>query len=294
MVKWTDTKIAIILLTPLFILNFGLSIYPMIYSLYLSFHDVNLFLNKFDYIGGLQYLKLFSDRSYGEATMVTIRFVVDSTIMVLLLSISIALLLNRAFVGQSIMRVIVIMPWALSEFATATAGRYLFNGSYGFVDAILYRLGLIEKYIDFLGSPFVVELLAFMYAWHLAPLGIFFILAGLQTIPEDLNKQAKIDGASFFTRFRVVTLPFIRYAVLMTGIIATIESARTADMIIVMTGGGPGTSSQTITFYIYKVFFRGLDLGYGAAGSWLLMAGLIIAITSYFIVLSMRRRVMQY
>ncbi len=294
MVRWTDTKVAIVLLTPLFILNFGLSIYPMAYSLYLSFHDINLFLNKFEPVGGLQYLKLFSDKSYVEATMVTIRFVIDSTIMVLVLSISIALLLNRAFTGQSIMRVIVIMPWALSEFATATAGRYLFNGSYGFVNAILYRLGLIERYIDFLGSPYVVELLAFMYAWHLAPLGIFFILAGLQTIPEDLNKQAKIDGASFFTRFRVVTLPFIRYAVIMTGIIATIESARTADMIIVMTGGGPGTSSQTITFYIYKVFFRGLDLGYGAAGSWLLMVGLIIAITSYFIVISKRRRVMQY
>ncbi|MEM3394623.1 MAG: sugar ABC transporter permease [Nitrososphaerota archaeon] len=266
----------------------------MAYSLYLSFHDINLFLNKFEPVGGYQYLKLFSDKSYLEASIITIRFVIDSTILVLVLSIFIALLLNQAFVGQSIMRVIVIMPWALSEFATATAGRYLFNGSYGFVNAILYRLGLIEKYIDFLGSPYVVELLAFMYAWHLAPLGIFFILAGLQTIPEDLNKQAKIDGASFFTRFRVVTLPFIRYAVLMTGIIATIESARTADMIIVMTGGGPGTSSQTITFYIYKVFFRGLDLGYGAAGSWLLMAGLIIAITSYFIILSKRRRAMQY
>ncbi|MCR8486982.1 MAG: sugar ABC transporter permease [Crenarchaeota archaeon] len=262
--------------------------------MYLSFHDINLFLNKFEPVGGLQYLKLFSDKSYIEATMVTIRFVIDSTLLVLLLSISIALLLNQVFAGQSIMRVIVIMPWAISEFATATAGRYLFNGSYGFVNAILYRLGLIERYIDFLGSPYVVELLAFMYAWHLAPLGIFFILAGLQTIPEDLNKQAKIDGASFFTRFRVVILPFIRYAVIMTGIIATIESARTADMIIVMTGGGPGTSSQTITFYIYKVFFRGLDLGYGAAGSWLLMVGLIMAITSYFVVISKRRRVMQY
>jgi len=290
MVRLTDHRLAILLLLPLIFLQFSLSAYPMAYSLWLSFYDINLFKNQMIPVGLAQYAKLFSDSSFAEATLVTVRFVGEVTALVIFLSIGIALLLNEAFWGRPLIRVLLIAPWAISEFATATIGRYLYSGSYGFINAILYRLGLIDKYIDILGTGFVVEWMSLIYAWHWAPLGIFFILAALQTVPEDLYKQAKVDGAGPISRFFTITMPFIKYAVLMTVVIATIEAARTADIMIVMTGGGPGTASQTVTFYTYKVFFRGLNLAYGAAMSWMLMVGLIIAVTFYFIILTRRRR----
>jgi len=290
MVKLSDQKIALLLLTPLIFFQFALTIYPLIYSIYLSFHDINLFKNTIEFVGFKQYGKVFTDPSMAEATIIQIRFIAESTILVFILSIGVALLLNEAFVGKKLLRVLVIMPWAISEFATATLGRYLLSGSYGFINTILYRAGLLNSYIDFLGSQFVVEWLSFLWAWHFAPLGIFFILAGLQTVPEDLYKQAKVDGAKFLARFRIITLPFIKYALLMTLVLATIESARSTDLVFVLTGGGPGTASTTITYYIYKVFFRGLDLGYGAAISWIYMLGLIFAVVGYFILLTRRGR----
>lgn len=288
--RLSDQAIAILLLAPLIVFEFALSIYPLAYSIYLSFYDINLFKNKWEFVGFKQYARAFTDPSLEEATIVTIRFIAECTVLVVILSLLIALLLNEVFVGRGLLRVLVIMPWAISEFATATVGRYLFSGSYGFLNSLLYRLGLINTYVDFLGTGFVVEILSALWSWHFAPLGIFFILSGLQTIPEDLYKQARVDGASFFARFRIITLPFIKYALLMTLVLATIESARSTDLVFVLTGGGPGTASTTVTYYIYKVFFRGLDLGYGAAISWLFMIGLIFAITAYFIILTRRGR----
>jgi ABC-type sugar transport system permease subunit len=288
-VRLTDQAVALLLLVPLILLQLALTIYPMAYSIWISFYDINLFKNQWEFAGGLQYAKAIGDSFVAESALNTIRFVGEVTVLVFVISVGVALLLNEDFLGKGVLRVLVIAPWAISEFATATIARYIYSSSYGFINSILFRLGLIDKYIDFLGSPFTMELMSLMYAWHFAPLGVFFILAGLQTIPQDLYKQAKVDGAGPIRRFFTITFPFIRYAILMTIVLATIESARTTDIIIVMTGGGPGTATTTLTYYIYKVFFRGLNLAYGAAISWLLMIGLIVAVTFYFILLTRRR-----
>ncbi len=290
MVKWTDTKVAILLLTPLIFLQLALSIYPMAYSIWMSLTDINLYKGTADFVGGANYIKALSDPFLGNSVIVTIRFVIEVTILVIVLGIGIALFLNESFKGRSILRVLVLAPWAISEFATASMGRYLFSGTYGFLNSLLLRLGLINQVVDFLNTPYTVELMAVLYAWHFAPLVIFFSLAALQTIPEDLYKQAKIDGAGSLTRFRYITLPFIRYAAIMGAILALIESARTIDVVFVLTGGGPGSASTTMTYLIYKVFFVSMRLSYGSALSWILMAGLLVAVTGYFWLLSKRRR----
>lgn len=290
MVRWTDTKVAILLLTPLIFLQMALSIYPMAYSIWMSLTKIDLYKGTADWVGGANYLAALSDPFLGNAIIVTVRFVIEVTILVILLGIGIALFLNESFKGRSIIRVLVLAPWAISEFAAASIGRYLFSGTYGFLNSLLIRLGIINQPIDFLNTQYTVEFMALLYAWRFTPLVSFFILAALQTIPEDLYKQAKIDGAGSLTRFRYITLPFIRYAAIMGAILALIESARTIDVVWVLTGGGPGSASTTMTYIIYKVFFVSMRLSYGAALSWILMIGLIVAVTAYFWALSRRRR----
>lgn len=289
MVKLSDTGVAIVLLTPLIFLQMALSIYPMAYSIWMSVTDINLFKGTAEFVGGAQYVKALTDPFVRDSTIVTIRFVAEVTIIVILLGIGVALFLNESFKGRGILRVLVIAPWAISEFATASIGRYLYSGTYGFFNSILLRVGLINQVINFLNTPFTVEFMALLYAWHFAPLVIFFVLAGLQTIPADLYKQAKIDGAGSTRRFRLITFPFIRYAVLMGAILALIEAARTIDVVFVLTGGGPGMTSVTLTYLIYKVFFVSRRLSYGAAQSWILMIGLMVGITAYFLILSRRK-----
>ena len=124
--------------------------------------------------------------------------------------------------------------------------------------------------------------MAVAYSWHIVPLCAFFMLAGLQTIPEQLYMQAKIDGIGPIGRFFKITLPFIKYAILITFVLSTFFAATTADIVILMTGGGPGISSTTLTYYIYEVVFKRFNLGYGAAISWFLIAIVMVLATLYF------------
>jgi len=290
MPRLSERQLALLLTFPLLFLQFAICIYPIIYSLWLSFTNTSLLSTTIEFVGFSQYAKIFKDVFMRQTSLVTARFVAESTLLIVGSALLMALILNQPIRGRSILKVIVILPWALSEFAVAIAGRFFLDRNYGFLNVLLIKLGLIKEGIYFLDAPFAVEWLSLFFAWNVAPLGAYFILSALQTIPMDLYKQARVDGASAFTRFRVVTLPFIRYALLMTMLLATILSATSIVLAFGLTGGGPGLASTPITLYDFRVFFYNGDYGYGAAISWLLLIIAMILATAYFIALTRRRR----
>jgi multiple sugar transport system permease protein len=264
-------------------------IYPIGYSLWLSSQSVNMRFGTFDMIGLGNYLKFFSDPEATTALLVSLQFIFESVVLILLLSLGFALVLNEAFRGNAVLKVAVLLPWAVSEYATAIVWKYLLSGQIGLVNTILYLSGAITQNVDFFSNSTALNSVTFAYAWHMAPLGVFFILAGLQTIPEDLYKAGKIDGMGSVRRFWHITFPHIRYSFFIVTVLMTMFSSTATDIFLVMTKGGPGTASETLTFYIYKVTFQYLDLGYGAAASWILIAIALSLTAVYFLLLVSRR-----
>jgi ABC-type sugar transport system permease subunit len=273
-------------LAPLIIFLFGIVIYPMASSIYSSFSIVKLSPYQISFAGLLNYANIFSDQYFFHSLLVSARFIAEVVVITAGLSLGIALFLNEVLPFRGIIRAIILLPYALSEFTTAYSWRWFLSSDWGLLNGILYRLGLIKEYIWFVNFEHSVEWMALAYSWHIVPLCAFFMLAGLQTIPETLYMQAKIDGIGPVGRFFKITLPFIKYAILITFVLSTFFSATTADIVILMTGGGPGISSATLTYYIYEVVFKSFNLGYGAAISWFLIAIVLVLATLYFMLLT--------
>ncbi len=287
-----DTRLGLALVVPLIILEFVVALYPMAYSFWLSIHSATIGAHGPSigaFVGLANYAKAFSDPLVEQTALVSVRFVVEVVALVFFIGMGLALLLNEPLPGKSALKVIIILPWALSEFAVAITGRFFLDSDYGFLNAILIDLHLEKFGYLFLNAQNSVEWLSIFYAWNFAPIGAFFILSSLQTIPEDLYKAAKIDGASIFSRFRKVTFPYVRYSVLITLVLATIQAAGSVVLAFELTGGGPGFASTPITFYTFKVFFDDYNYGYGSALSWMTLGCVACATTTYFILLTRRK-----
>lgn len=202
-----------------------------------------------------------------------------------------ALLLNQKFHGRNLLRVLVILPWALPTIVNATMWRLNFNPDYGSINALLTQLGVIDHYRSWLGDP-ASALNAVMLAdiWKNYPLITLLTLAALQTIPDDLYEAARLDGASAWRRFRAITLPAILAPLAVALVLRTIDAFKVFDIIYVMTRGGPMDSTKTLSFFVYQESFSYLRAGSGAAYAVLmtLLCGVLIAL--YMLMLFRQRR----
>lgn len=285
----TDAQFAYLLIIPLLIFTVGIIIYPLIYSLQLSFSEINFVTKEFYFTGLRNYIKALKDPNMGHYLKTTLIFTFDVTAFAIFGGLFMALILNEPFKGRGILRALVLLPWAVSEYCTAVVWRYLYAEGFGLFNAILMYLGLAKKPTVLLTPSLAIHLTSIAYAWHLTPLIGFFLLAGLQTVPEELYRAAKIDGAGPITRFRHVTLPHLRYAILIGLVLSTMEAARATDIIILLTGGGPGIATETLTWHIYREAFRNLNLGLGSAFSYILIAIILVITIVYFALLTRRR-----
>ena len=274
----SDLQFAVILTLPVLIFLLALVVYPIGYSIWLSAHKTT-FLGglKFHSVGLDNYIGAISSDSFWNGVWVSMRFMIESLVLTMTIGLGIALILNYPFKLSGLIRSVSILPWAISAYATGILFKYLLRGKSGFLTFVSYGLGF-DQVIDMLNRNTVVESLALGNAWNMAPLVAFFVLAGLQTIPSRLYDLAKIDEFNVFERFYHVTFPHIRYTLFVFTNIVIVLSLKTFDYIYVQTGGGPGETSATLTYQIYKESFLSMNLGYGAAISFYLL--LIIVVTT--------------
>ena len=285
----TDTQFVLILVLPLLVFLVALVAYPLGYSFWLSLHDVNIFVGVFKYVGFGQYARVLSDPLLLTSIVVTVRFAFESTIISVFVALATALLLNERIPGRGVLRTAVLLPWTISAYATAMLWKFLLSSQFGFYNGILYMLGLTSSYIEFFDKGLVIETLATIFSWRVAPLSAFFLLAGMQTVPEDLYKSAKIDGAGPFRRFWHITLPHIRYSMLIVIVLNTMLAAKELDTIFIGSSGGPAGASKVLAYYAYERTFAEMNAGFGAAISYVLMFIMLAITTTYFILLSRRR-----
>jgi multiple sugar transport system permease protein len=216
----------------------------------------------------------------------TTLFTVVSVFLELLLGLAIALVLNQSFRGRGIVRTIAIIPWALPTAVMGLAWAWIFNDQFGVVNDILQRLGLIDTGINWLGEP-SLAMVALIIAdvWKTTPFISIILLAGLQSISQDLYEAHAMDGANYWQSFYQITLPLLLPQILIALLFRFAQAFGIFDLVQVMTGGGPAGATETVSIYIYSMVMRYLDFGYGAAlvvVTFLLLVLVVIA-TSYFL-----------
>lgn len=286
----TDNQFALLFVLPVIVFVLAMVVYPIAYSLWLSLQVVDLRIGLYKFSGLVQYAKALQDERVPIAFAVSIEFSILTVLLCTFLGLGMALVLNESFRGRTWLRVIVLVPWAVSEYVTGVLWRLLFSDQFGFFNSVLYSTGLITSYLNFFTDQLATLLVAVAFAWHLAPLGAFFFLASLQVIPEDLYKAARVDGMGPFRRFWNVSLPFLRNALTVILVLSSLFGFATLDIFIMMTGGGPGNSSTTITYLIFKELFVDIHPDYASAISYLLLICMVVFAMIYFQLLTRRRK----
>lgn len=287
----SDAQFALAIILAVSVLNALIIFVPLGYSLWLSTHESNVILRKVQFVGIHNYWQAFSDPKVWAAAWRSILFSIVAVIGSFILSLGFALVLNEDFPGKALARTLVLMPWAISQVVTATVFLFMLDPSIGVFNELLAPLGLVKASHVWLSADMALIWVAIAFVWHISPLGTFFYLAALQTIPPDLYNAARIDRAGAFRRLVYITLPHLRHTTLIVLVVMTVEAVRQFDLVFSLTRGGPGTASQIISMLIYRYNFEFSQYGYAAATSFILTAVSIALAAGYFLLLGKRRSV---
>lgn len=250
---------------PALITVVGINIYPMAYAIYLSVHRFRLIDPRRPYIGLRNLTDVLNSYYFMDALMVTIKYTALLVLGVTLYGLVVALYLNGAGYLRRFLRTVILMPWAIPVVMTGVIWKWLFNGSYGILNYLLSKVGLIDGYIAWLAHP-TFALLGLLAAsiWKRGPLAVIMCLAALQLIPNELYEAVAIDGGGLWARFRHVIVPFLKPTLFLVILLHTAEGYMAFDLIYVMTGGGPADATSLLAWFAYAETFRFLNLGKGA------------------------------
>ena len=264
---------ALALLLPAAVVVFGVVLYPVVRTFVISLFDVDSPLaGSYPFVGLANYTRVFKDSAFYAVLGHTMYFTLLSTFLELAFGIAVALLLNAPLKARWLWRSIVVLPWALPTIVNGALWRWIYNGQYGALNGLLSTLGISDTQHQWLGSPFLaLNMVILADVWKNTSIVVFFILAGLQTIPEDVYEAARIDGASAWRAFWRITMPLLAPSIAVVLILRTIEAFKVFDIIYVMTGGGPASGTQTVAFYTYLQAFSNQLFGYGAALAYLIV-----------------------
>jgi multiple sugar transport system permease protein len=235
---------------------------------------IQLSLFRVDLQGGMvlrwagldQFVRLWQDGRWWTALRNTAVFTGGSVALEMALGVAFALLLHRRFRGRGAVRALVMLPWALPTAVMGLAWAWIFNDSFGVLNDLLGRAGLIHGPVAWLGRP-ATAMLAMVVAdvWKTTPFVMLIVLAGLQGIPEHVLEAARVDGLSPWHQLRRVVLPLLTPSLLVALAFRTVQAYGAFDLPYVMTGGGPGGATETVSLYAYQNYFRYLEFGYGSA-----------------------------
>ena len=264
---------------------------PILAVLGVSFFRIELLKDDNVFFAGLRnYERLAADPAFLESVPRTILFALGTTLLTVPLALATALLLNRSFRGSTVLGIAILLPWAVAPVVTGLYWKFIFQSQFGLATGLANIAGLADGPVLWLAEPGTAILVAMVAtAWRTVPLMTILLLAALKTIQESQYRAAKMDGATSFEAFRYVTLPAIRNTTLVVTILSLILSLQTIDVLFTLTGGGPGTSTTVIIYYIYKSAIGTLSFGYSSALA-VFLFGVIALCSSALLILRLRDR----
>lgn len=277
--NFAEKHILIILLVPLLVTLCSVLLYPLGYSLVLSLCKWSIarpFLGK-KFVGISQYIKAFKSGPFFIAIVNTFIFTGAAVSIQLVLGIGIALLLHGDFRGRGIFQTVLFIPVVLTPVGVGILWKILLSTDIGLLPYMLSRMGFRE--ISLLSNPLLAKLCIIMVdIWTETPFVFIIVLASLESLPLEPFEAAHIDGASRWQIFRYITLPLIKPLILVVVLIRAMDVFRIFDTIYIMTGGGPGSATESVSTHTMRVMFQWFRTGYASALSFIILA-IIVAMS---------------
>jgi len=267
--------------------------YPIVYSIYLSSFEKILTQPKPTppFVGLQNYINVIKDPLVLESTLLSFRYVFISTAVSFLIGFALALLLNRPLKGRALIRSLFLITWLIPSTVTATVSRLLFSPQFGGINLVLNQLGIINRMLDWYTSPdLALPAVMAVNIWRSFPYMMVMLLAGLQTVPDELYDAAKVDGAGWLGRLRYVTLPSMRGIIAIVTLVSIIWNFQQFTTIYIPTKGGPSTATTTLAVNLYKTAFYAFDHGKAAAMGTLWLVFLLVFSALYLRAVGGRNR----
>lgn len=257
---------------------------PLARAIMMSFQSYDLRRpDRIGFIGLGNYIELFQDQLFWLGVRKTLIWVIAGVGFQFFFGFILALLLNQHFKGRGVIRSLSLIPWCTPGVLIGLMWRWIYDGNYGVLNDVLIKLHIIDQSIPFLGqqdTAFAAVIVTII--WQGIPFFALMILAGLQSVPQELYEAADIDGANWFQKLFQVTIPSIRNTLLVTLLLRIIWVANSVDVIYNMTSGGPAYSTQTLSVYVFQQG-NALNLGYASAMAIFLTILLACAAIPYLI-----------
>lgn len=249
----------------------ALSIYPMIYSVKVSVTDATGALTL------ANFTRLLQDRVFAVSALQTIALTAVALSIEFILGMALALLIDSLARARSLFRASLLVPMLLPPVVAAVAWRLIYNPQFGALNGTLRWLGLNTAALTWTsGEKSALPSVILVDIWEWTPFLFLLLSAGLQAIPPEPIEAARIDGAGAWRIFRDVTLPLLKPTILLALLLRAMDLVRIFDQIFILTQGGPGTATETVSLYIYRTAFRFSNFGYAAAMSFVLLAATML------------------
>ncbi len=279
-----EARLALGLVTPAVATILFITLFPVGWTLWESvhLHDLRMPWLGRPFVGLANYAEALGDLRLWSGIGHTVFFTVTSVTLELGVGLALALAMSHAVRGRFLVRAAVLVPWAIPTVVSALLWRFIFDGGTGLANTVLTKAGALRAPVVWLaGSSAAWVPIIMADVWKTTPFVALLLLAGLQNIDPALYEAARIDGASSWRRFRYVTLPLLRPALLVTLVFRTLDALRVFDLIYVLTGGGPGTATEPIALYTFNSLLQYLRFGYGAALSVLMFGMALVLAVGY-------------
>lgn len=281
--SWADRNVRFLLVLPAVVLILLLTIYPLGYSIWVSFVNFDFAIPGHAWVGLDNFKTVWSDPVARHALWVTLGLAIATVAVELVLGLFLALAMVRSFRGRRWLTTLFVIPLFISPVIVGTFFALILTQPFGPTNYLIGQLLGHPVTIDFTNdSPWVYFSIVLADAWQWTPFMFVILLAGLTSISDDLYQAAEIDGAKPRQAFFFVTLPLLLPIALLAVTFRLIDSMKLFDLIFVLTRGGPGTDTYSASYYLYQQGFELFHLGQGTAGSWMLMV-LILAIAYWLV-----------
>jgi multiple sugar transport system permease protein len=273
-----DERSAMLLIAPVAIGLALVALFPIAYSFYTSLFDINLARPlRRPFVGFDNYARMLLEQRIQTAILQTAIYTFMTVVATTLMALVVALYLNETFRGRRVLAVLLLVPWATPSVVNGLMWKWIYDSNYGVLNGLLKALGLIDNYVVWLADPDkTLLLIANAAVWKQMPLAAILLLVTMKSIPEDLYKAARVDGANHLQRFLHVTLPSLRPGLMLVLVYETMISIRHFDLFMILTQGGPGDASSTLSWQIYVETFRSLRFGTGSALAYLLALATLV------------------
>lgn len=271
-------------LVPFLLLYMGFTLWPLVATVYYSFFDWSGTGPVDQFVGGANYSRILGDPLFWQAVVNTLLFAVGTTLIKLPLSLLAALVMTRKWLrAKRALRTVFFAPLIIPVAMAGLVFTYLLNPSNGALNSALHGLGLTDGTTDVFANRWTAMLtLVLISVWQVFGQYMIYWMAALQNVPDELYEAAELDGATEWQKLTRITLPLIRPVAVVIVMLALVNAMHVFGLVVTLTGGGPGTSTYVVSYFIYKQAFGSMPFAYGYASA----AALLFSVMAFLLVTS--------